>query len=103
LSQYTFQQYEKFFENFEGSNAGWIYKPRTFCSQRLIELINAILNNINNEDNMKKTISSNPKLGDRVIRFMYDDISLLNNTISNSKVGHPDFIDAIKIWRDSIA
>ena len=101
-SQYTFEQYEKFFENFEGSNAGWIYKPRTFASQRLCELLQIILFNIEDEDAMKKEIQDNFKLGEQVVRFMYGDLDYLNNIIKNSKIGHPDFMDAIQRWRENL-
>jgi len=102
MPQYTFQQYEKFFNNFEGSNAGMIYKPRTFCSQRLDVLFSIILNNIENEEDMKQAIINEPKLGEKVVHFMYGDFDILKNTIDTSTVGHPDFLDAIKIWREEL-
>jgi hypothetical protein len=102
MPQYTFQQYEKFFDNFEGSNAGMIYKPRTFCSQRLDELLHIILHNIENEDNMKQEIINNKKLGECVVRLMYGDFKLLTDVIKTSTVGHPDFLDAIKLWREEL-
>jgi len=98
MPQYTFQQYEKFFDNFDGL----IYKPRTFCSQRLEELMSIIFNNIKNEDEMKQAIISNKKLGPPVVVFMYGNLELLKNIIKKSKVGHPDFLDAIKIWREEL-
>jgi hypothetical protein len=100
---YTFEQYEKFFENFEGSNAGMIYKPRTFCSTRLYALIQAILHNIKDEESIKKEILDNPKLGERVVQFMYGDLDYLNKIIKTSKVGHPDFMDAIQRWREALS
>lgn len=98
---YTFQQYEKFFENFEFCAAGIIYKPRTFNSQRLSELFSIILRNIENEETMKSEILNNAKLGRPVIEAMFEDISWLNSLFEKSKY-FPDFLDAIKRWRESL-
>jgi hypothetical protein len=101
LMTYSFQQYEKFFDNFEGTNAGLIYKPRTFCSTRLYALVQAILQNIENEDKIKEAILSDTKLGKPVFQLMYGDINRLEKIVK-CECMTPDFIDAIKLWRQSL-
>ena len=98
MPHYSAAQYEKFFDNFDG----FVYKPRTFCSQRLSELYFIILGNIQHEEAMIESIRNNSKLGELVIRLMYEDINFLNGLMTNSKVGYPDFMDAIKRWRDQL-
>jgi len=101
MSQYTFEQYEKFFENFEGSNAGLIYKPRTFCSIRLYALMQAILQNVDDEEKIKEAILSDSKLEKPILEFMYGDINKLND-ITKQWPFIPDFVDAIILWRNGL-
>lgn len=100
--KYTKKQYEKFFDNFEYCNAGIVYKPRTFCSQRLEALHNIILEAFDeeeiNEEKIKEAIISNQKLGVQVIHLMYGDEIILK-TLDNDSDKLPDFADAINRWR----
>ena len=99
MNSFTKEQYEMFFNNFEYTNAGIVYKPRTFCSQRLEALHQIILKNIqerNFEEKIQMDILSNTKLGQIVIDLMYEDWHVIF-----IKDDLPDFVDAIKIWRMS--
>ena len=103
MQTYTKEQYTKFFDNIEGSNAGWIYKPRTFCSTRLCDLIGIIFSNHDNESSMKQAILEHPRLGSIVVKLMYGDFQDLNDLVEFSKKDSvPDFVEAIKLWRESL-
>jgi hypothetical protein len=105
---YTFEQYEKFFDMFEGNNAGLIYKPRTFASERLFAVLHSILNNMLpdkkvDEEKIKEDLIKNPKLGKHFVDFIYGDLAILNATIAKIQDHYvPDFLDAIQLWRTSL-